>query len=238
MPGGFGDQARARRREEDDRPPGRLEVGDLRRAVLEVEAVRLDAAELAGQDRAVEIGSEPDRRFDRAGRVDPPSDRGRGDGGGGGADHVHGHDRRVGGDRVEVLVKAVDGDDGHRTSGQLRPGRRWRAQQRVAEGVGVQPAAVDLDAEDLLEPDVAELNGGPEVVDQRELAGLVRRLEQEQLQAEGLGQAIGLAGGRARREPRRVRRQRRSRGPRPRVAPRRPAATGGRSRSGRRSAGR
>ena len=47
-------------------------------------------------------------------------------------------------------MKAVDGDDGHRTSGQRRPGRRRRAQQRVAEGVGVQPAAVDLDAEDLL----------------------------------------------------------------------------------------
>ncbi len=52
----------------------------------------------------------------------------------------------------------------------------------------MQSAPIDLDPEDLLEPDVGELNLGPEQIEERELARLVGGLELDRLQPE-LGRA-------------------------------------------------
>src|SRR5439155_26323183 len=67
------------------------------------------------------------------------------------------------------------------------------AQVGAPEGIGVQAAAIDLHPQHLLQAHVAELHGGPEMIDQRELAGLVRSLEQQLLESERLGEVIGLA---------------------------------------------
>ncbi len=56
----------------------------------------------------------------------------------------------------------------------------------------MQPAPVDLDAEQLLEPHVAEVDVRAEVVEQRELAALVRRLERDRAVAERLDEALRM----------------------------------------------
>ncbi len=54
----------------------------------------------------------------------------------------------------------------------------------------MQGTAVDLDAQQLLQPDVRQPDVRPEMVEQRELAGLVRRLEEERIEPEGLGELL------------------------------------------------
>ena len=80
---------------------------------------------------------------------------------------------------------------------QRRPGVRRpeaaRPKVRVSEGVGMESSAVDLDPQDLLHAHVAQLDLGSEVIDERELTGLVGGLEQHRLEAERIGEAIGLA---------------------------------------------
>src|SRR6185312_248786 len=75
----------------------------------------------------------------------------------------------------------------------LRPGviRGRRAEARVGEGVGVQPAPVDLDAQELLEAHVGEPHARAEVIEQRELARLRGRLEADDVEADALGEPVG-----------------------------------------------
>src|SRR6185295_19067235 len=72
--------------------------------------------------------------------------------------------------------------------------RRRGAEVVVTERVGVQAPAVDLHPEELLEADVAQADLASEVVEQRELARLVGRLEHHGVLAEGLDEAVGHGG--------------------------------------------
>jgi len=54
----------------------------------------------------------------------------------------------------------------------------------------MQAASIDLDAQQLLEPDIGETHIATEVIDQRELAKLVRSFEGHSVQAERCGNTI------------------------------------------------
>src|SRR3954451_19839123 len=64
------------------------------------------------------------------------------------------------------------------------------APRRGREGVRMQPAPVDLDAQELLEAHVGEPHLGTEVLEQRELAGLGRRLEDDVAEPERVHEAL------------------------------------------------
>ena len=57
----------------------------------------------------------------------------------------------------------------------------------------MQPAPVDLDTEDLLQSHVAEVDGRAEMIEQRELAALARRLEDDCVVPERIGERVGKA---------------------------------------------
>src|SRR5512134_2324923 len=65
-----------------------------------------------------------------------------------------------------------------------------RPQVITLKSVRVETAPIDLDAEQFFDPDIAQLDFGAEVVQQRELAGLVGGLEDRLLHAEGLNESI------------------------------------------------
>src|SRR4051812_48854454 len=77
-------------------------------------------------------------------------------------------------------------------SGTRRP-LRVPPPARRRERVGVQPAAVDLDAQQLLEPHVGQPHLRTEVLEQRELARLRRCLEDDLTEPERLDEALGVA---------------------------------------------
>src|SRR5919107_5512737 len=77
--------------------------------------------------------------------------------------------------------------------GTLTPvssGRPRRPEVLALEGVRVEAAPVDLDPEELLQADVADPDVAPEVIQQRELARLVRRLEHRHVEPEGIRESI------------------------------------------------
>src|SRR5262245_35575472 len=55
----------------------------------------------------------------------------------------------------------------------------------------MKPTAIDLDTKQLFQPHVAQAYARPEVVEERELAGLVGRLEGHRIESEFGGEAIG-----------------------------------------------
>src|SRR5438105_13431054 len=57
----------------------------------------------------------------------------------------------------------------------------------------MQPAPVDLDTEDLLQSHVAEVDGRAEMIEQRKLAALARRLEDDGVVPERIGERVGKA---------------------------------------------
>src|SRR5208337_5484826 len=59
--------------------------------------------------------------------------------------------------------------------------------------VRVQTAAVNLDAQDLFQAHIAQVDIAAEVVEQCKLAGLVRRLEHHGTQTEGVGEPVRVA---------------------------------------------
>src|SRR5215467_5365251 len=72
--------------------------------------------------------------------------------------------------------------------------RRWRnarAQILFAERVGMQATPVDFHAKQLFQPYIAEPHLWSEVIQQRELARLVRGFEGDNFQIERLGETIG-----------------------------------------------
>src|SRR5438067_1741988 len=73
------------------------------------------------------------------------------------------------------------------------PERIDRPQPAFGEGIGVQTVPVDLDPQQLLEPDVGQLHVGPEVVEQGELAALGRRLEDQHVKTELVSQRVGVS---------------------------------------------
>src|SRR6058998_1092921 len=68
------------------------------------------------------------------------------------------------------------------------------AQKRLVEAVGMEASAVDLHPQELLQPYVGELDARSEVVEQRELAGLLRCLEEQCVEAKGVHEALGGGG--------------------------------------------
>ena len=75
------------------------------------------------------------------------------------------------------------------------PGRDLRVATRqletwFGERIGVQPPAIDLDPQQLLQPDVAEAHLRPEMIEQGELTGLGGSLERHGLQAERVSEPI------------------------------------------------
>src|SRR5215467_14539208 len=76
-------------------------------------------------------------------------------------------------------------------SGLSRRRRNARAQILFTERVGMQATPVDFHAMQLFQPYIAEPHLWSEVIQQRELARLVGRLEGDDLQVKCLGEAIG-----------------------------------------------
>src|SRR5689334_22104912 len=66
--------------------------------------------------------------------------------------------------------------------------------RRRREGVRVQSAAVDLDPQQLLQAHVGEPHLGPEVLEERELAPLRGRLEDDLAEPEGVDEPLGVVG--------------------------------------------
>lgn len=60
----------------------------------------------------------------------------------------------------------------------------------MLEGVRVETSSIDLDPKQLFDPDIAQMDARAEMIQQRELAGLVRRLENSAFHAEGFDEAL------------------------------------------------
>ena len=67
---------------------------------------------------------------------------------------------------------------------------RARPEVLHAKSVGVQAPPVDFDAQQFFQPDIAEPHLRSEVVEKRELAGLVRRFERHGVEAEFIGEPV------------------------------------------------
>src|SRR5437899_36906 len=79
-----------------------------------------------------------------------------------------------------------------RQSGCTEGRRREYARPKVllAKSIGMQAPPVDLHAQQLFEPDIAEPNPRPKVIEERELAGLGGSLERHGIEAERGGEPV------------------------------------------------
>ena len=58
----------------------------------------------------------------------------------------------------------------------------------------MQTASIDFNTQKFFQPHVAQLDAIPEVIEQRELAGLIRRLKSHQVEAERLRETVSVTG--------------------------------------------
>src|SRR6185312_3041657 len=73
----------------------------------------------------------------------------------------------------------------------LRSLRSLRSQLGIGEGIGMKTAAVNLDAQHLFKPHIAQMYLRPEVIEQSKLAGFVGRFKENCLVAESLNKTVG-----------------------------------------------
>src|SRR5262249_55726521 len=108
-----------------------------------------------------------------------------------GSNHIDGHNGVV----VKVIAiagrKAIDHDS--HGSGRLLDGSVLNSWPQLGGGKGirVQSPAVDLYAKELFQAHVAQMNFRTKVIEKTELAGLVRSLEQDNVESECGCEAIG-----------------------------------------------
>ena len=69
-------------------------------------------------------------------------------------------------------------------------GALW-SQIIMSEGIRVQAPSIDLDTKQFLDPDIAQVDFRTEMVQQRKLAGLVRRFENRFFHPESLDKPFG-----------------------------------------------
>src|SRR5215467_8639232 len=69
-----------------------------------------------------------------------------------------------------------------------------RTQIFLLESVGMQASSVDLDAQQFLQPHIAEVNTVAKVIEKRELARFRGRFKHYRFEPEGVDEAFGIAG--------------------------------------------